>query len=104
MRVTIKPEVGYRVRHAKPETVSDTFIDSLGYDKPVILMDGSDAIMVAGLRSLEDYIDECKNGNNEMATFCERFTTIKGNQFVYWRDEETDDDFLTLIKRGDNKK
>ena len=104
MRVTIKPKVGYRVRRIKPETVSDSFVDSLGYDVPVILFDGSDVIMVAGLRSLEAYTDECKNGGDETANFCECFTTIKGNKWVYWRSEEADEDYITLIERWDKKK
>lgn len=103
MLATIRPKVGYRVRRIKQETISDSFINTFGYDVPVILFDGSDAIMVAGLRSLEAYTDECKNGGDETARFCECFTTIKGNKFVYWRSEEFDEDFLTLIERGDNK-
>lgn len=104
MRVTIKPKVGYRVRRIKQEMISDSFIDTIGYDVPVILFDGSDVIMIAGLRSLEAYIDECKNGGDETARFCECFTTIKGNKYVYWRSEEFDEDFITLVERGDNKK
>lgn len=104
MRVTIKAKVGYRVRRIKPEEVYDSFVDSLGYDVPVVLFDGSDVIMIAGLRSLQAYTDECKNGGDETARFCECFTTIKGNKYVYWRSEEFDEDFLTLIERGDNKK
>ena len=42
-------------------------------------------------------MDLVNNAGNEAARKCEVFTTVKGNQFVYWRDEEADWDLITKI-------
>lgn len=42
-------------------------------------------------------IDECKNGNDETAEKMEVFTTEKSNQFIYWRSNEIDADYLTKV-------
>ena len=85
MRNTIKAKVGYEVRYlkSKPDTVRV-------YDGEVFLFEGE-------RRSYEDYVEEVVNEGNEMARKCEVFTTVKGNQFVYWRDEEADCDLITKI-------
>ena len=85
MRNTIKAKVGYEVRYlkSKPDTVRV-------YDGEVFLFEGE-------RRSYEDYVEEVVNEGNEMARKCEVFTTTKGNQFVYWRDEEADWDLVTKI-------
>ena len=85
MRNTIKAKVGYEVRYlkSKPDTVRV-------YDGEVFLFEGE-------RRSYEDYVEEVVNEGNEMARKCEVFTTTKGNQFVYWRDEEADWDLITKI-------
>ena len=44
-----------------------------------------------------DYIEEVVNGNNECAVKFEVFTTRKGNQFIYWGDTETGEDFITKV-------
>ena len=85
MRNTIKAKVGYEVRYlkSKPDTVRV-------YDGEVFLFEGE-------RRSYEDYVEEVVNEGNEMARKCEVFTTTKGNQFIYWRDEEADWDLITKI-------
>lgn len=87
MRNTIKAEVGYEVRHLKSKP------------NAILLYDGEQFIMKGTLRKYEDYIDECVNGNDETAVQYEVFTTVKGNQFVYWRCEEYDEDYLTKIEK-----
>lgn len=44
----------------------------------------------------EDYLEE-KEGN-ECFNLCEVFTTQKGNQYIYWRDEEIDEDRITKVE------
>ena len=87
MRNTIKAKVGYEVRHlkSKPDTVRV-------YDGEVFLFEGE-------RRSYEDYVEEVVNEGNEMARKSEVFTTTKGNQFIYWRDEEADWDLITKIEK-----
>ena len=85
MRDTITANVGYVVRHLKnnPDTIR--------------LYDGDELLFQGTLRTYEDYVDECVCGNDETAVQYEVFTTVKGNQFVYWRSEEFDEDYLTKI-------
>lgn len=86
MRNTIKAKVGYEVRHlkSKPDTIR--------------VYDGDDFLFQGTLRAYEDYVDECVKGGDETAVQYEVFTTVKGNQFVYWRCEEYDEDYLTKIE------
>lgn len=87
MRNTIKAKVGYEVRHlkSKPDTVR--------------IYDGDEFLFQGTLRTYEDYVDECVEGGDETAVRYEVFTTVKGNQFVYWRCEEYDEDYLTKIEK-----
>lgn len=87
MRNTIKAKVGYEVRYlkSKPDTVR--------------VYDGDNFLFEGERRSYEDYVEEVVNEGNEMARKCEVFTTVKGNQFVYWRDEEADWDLITKIEK-----
>lgn len=93
MRDTIKAKVGYRVRLYKGVEVE-------GYDNPCLLRDGEELVMLANLRPYKDYLDEVVNGGNEAARKYEKFTTVKGTQFIYWRDDEADEDYLTKIEEG----
>ena len=91
MKDTIKAKIGYKVRH---------FICSLNDNgDDVLVMDGVHTVFTAKERTMDDYIDECKNGNNECAVTYEVFTTVKGNQFIYWGDTETFEDFITKVKK-----
>ena len=87
MRNTIKANIGYEVRRlkSKPDTIR--------------VYDGGDFLFQGTLRTYEDYVDECVEGGDETAVRCEVFTTVKGNQFVYWRCEEYDEDYLTKIEK-----
>lgn len=88
MKNTIEAKQGYVIKGAK---LKDSNI-------PVnIVKDGEQIIMICDKASFEKYIDECVNGNNECAELCEIFTTVKGNQFIYWRDNELDIDYLTKV-------
>ena len=88
MRNTIKAKVGYVVWYHKNEP------------NKVIVCDGDDVLFEGEKRSWEDYKDEVLDEGNEMAHKCEVFTTVKGNQFIYWRDEESDEDFITKVEQN----
>lgn len=85
MRNTIKAKNGYIVKQLKSDP------------NQVRVYDGEDFLFEGERRSYEDYVEEVVNEGNEMARKCEVFTTTKGNQFVYWRDEEADWDLITKI-------
>lgn len=63
--------------------------------------DGCNPLFVAQKRSYEDYLDERQQ--NECFNQCEVFTTAKGNQFIYWRDEEIDADYITKVPKEDEQ-
>ena len=86
MEDTIKAIYGYRV--VKVRNI-DTGEDAYR------ICDGCNQLFIAHKRSYDDYKDD--ESNNEMFRRCEVFTTIKGNQFIYWRDEEIDEDYITKI-------
>ena len=85
MKDTIKAKNGYIVKQRK------------SYPTQVRIYDGEDFLFEGERRSYEDYVEELIEAGNEAARKCEVFTTTKGNQFVYWRDEETDWDLITKI-------
>ena len=85
MRNTIKAKNGYIVKQLKSDPNRVRV-----YDGEVFLFEGE-------RRSYEDYVEEVVNEGNEMARKCEVFTTTKGNQFIYWRDEEADWDLITKV-------
>ena len=85
MRNTIKAKNGYIVKQLKSDPNRVRV-----YDGEVCLFEGE-------RRSYEDYVEEVVNEGNEMARKCEVFTTTKGNQFIYWRDEEADWDLITKV-------
>ena len=87
MKDTIKStNGGYSVRYGERKTTKE---------KVVMLYDGMERIMVAKLRSIEDYNEE--EQYNECFMFFEKFTTRQGNEFIYWTDTETGEDYLTKI-------
>ena len=85
MRNTIKAKNGYIVKQRKSDP------------NQVRVYDGEDFLFEGERRSYEDYVEEVVNEGNEMARKCKVFTTVKGNQFVYWRDEEADCYLITKI-------
>ena len=86
MKDTIKAKEGYRVKNV--QTVGT-------HQKMSIVVDGKKPLFIAQKRTYEEYLDEKEE--NEMFHFCEIFTTVKGNQFIYWRDEEIDEDYFTMV-------
>lgn len=88
MKVTINAKTGYIVRKIRSHDLLSQY---------AVLIDGKQVIMLAKIRSMDEYNHEVTEGGNECARFCECFKTIHENTFIYWRDEETDEDFLTKV-------
>ena len=88
MRNTIKAKNGYRVVKVK-----NIITGKEGWR----IDDGIEPLFVAQKRTYEDYQDEKRQ--NECFKQCEVFTTLKGNQFIYWRDEEIDADYITKVPK-----
>lgn len=86
IKPTISARIGYKVRRVKNLETGET---KLG------LYDGDRLIMVADRMDIEEFNDAKEN--NEAYNLCEVFTTVAGNVFAYWRDEELDEDYLTKI-------
>ena len=59
------------------------------------LMDGQQVVMICIKQPLEVY--EYNKRENECFEKCEVFTTRSGKQYIYWRDNELDEDYITLI-------
>ena len=87
MRDTIKAREGYRVRKA---------VNIVTGEEAYKVYDGSNPLFVARKIRYSEYQDNKRQ--NEMFHFCEVFTTVKGNQFIYWRDEEIDADYITKVE------
>lgn len=87
MRNTIKAKVGYSIWRRKSEP------------NIAIVCDGDVVLFEGEKRSWEDYKNEVLDDMNEMAHKVEVFTTVKGNQFIYWRDEEADEDCVTKVEQ-----
>ncbi len=81
MKNTIKAESAYIIRNRK--------------NNIKLLFDGDTFIMIAHSIDLDEHKTQLRE--NEMYHVCEIFTTKKGNQFIYARDEESDEDFLIKI-------
>jgi len=62
------------------------------------LLNGDEFVMTAQSRTYKDFKHECLDGNNEAAELEEMFITRKGNKYIYWRDIETKEDFLTKFE------
>ena len=87
MKNTINAKIGY--------TVKNNYHDIWTGEKVRVLFDGDDLLFVGHIMTLEDHKDEMLN--NEMYHVVEIFTTVKGNQFIYSRDEEADIDYLIKL-------
>jgi hypothetical protein len=86
IKPTISARIGYKVRRVKNLETGETKFG---------VYDGDHLIMVADQMSVEAFDDAQEN--NEAFNLCEVFTTIAGNIFAYWRDEELDEDYITKI-------
>lgn len=60
------------------------------------LLDGQRVVMICIKKSLEDY--EYNKKENECFEKCEVFTTEAGKQYIYWRDNELEEDYITMIQ------
>ena len=60
-----------------------------------VLLDGQTPIMFCDVVPYERYKEEARD--NECFEKCEVFTTQKGNQYIYWRDNELDEDYITKV-------
>lgn len=87
MRNTIKSRDGYHVRKV---------VNIVTGEEGVRVDDGGTPLFVARKRPYSEYQDDKRQ--NEAFRFCEVFTTVKGNQFIYWRDEEIDADYITKVE------
>lgn len=93
MRNTIKAKEGYKVKKVQNiETGEYKFC----------VMDGRQKLFIAEKVGFEEYL--YNKQNNECFRKCEVFTTVKGNQFIYWMDTETIEDFITKVKEKEDKK
>lgn len=89
MRNTIKPiHGGFSVKRRTRKSTGETV---------TIVFDGDTPLFLAELVDWEFYLEE-KEGN-ECFSFCEVFTTLKGNQFIYFRDEEIDVDYIVKVNK-----
>ena len=79
---TIKAKEGYKVRFPKNKNVK-------------YLFDGENLIMIAEVMELNEFEEELIE--NEGFWVCEVFTTLKGNKYIYCRDEEADIDYLVKV-------
>ena len=86
MKTTIRAKNGYTVKKIVNRETKEI---------KRILRDGDDIIMIADVASIEQYNDDSKN--NEGFVFCECFETVKGNKFIYYRDNELDIDYLVKL-------
>ena len=90
MKNTIKAKMYYRIVKVKNIITGEE-----GYR----VDDGYEPLFVAEMRSYDDFLDEQEQ--NEMFNLCEVFTTRLGNQFIYWRDEEIDADYITKVPKAE---
>ena len=86
MKNTIKAKDGFRVISLRNR---DSRMEICA------IFDGRKPLFIAQKCTYEDYQDEKQK--NECFNQCEIFTTVKGNQFIYWRDEEIDTDYITKV-------
>lgn len=85
MKDTIKSKAGYRIRAGK--NIHGEIIK--------IIYEGDNILFWAYPMNMSEY--KYHKENNEAFNFCEVFTTRGGNQFIYWRDEEIDRDYITNV-------
>lgn len=89
MKVTITAQTGYKVKDV---------VNVITGEPALMVYDGNQPIMVAHAATVDEYSDN--RATNESFRLCEIFKTVKGNTFAYWRDEETDEDFLTKLEES----
>lgn len=85
---TIKAINGYRVLICKDKENGEHSTKRAVYD-------GTMFVMFAERKGAGDFIDNALE--NECFELCEVFTTERGGRYVYWRDNELDEDYITRI-------
>ena len=88
MKDTIKAKEGYWI--GKNQMLSYNY----GENARAVL-DGQKVVMICTMTSLEEYQENKEQ--NECFKQLEVFTTRDGNQFIYWIDTETCEEFITKI-------
>lgn len=92
MKDTIKAKYGYTVTKV---------INIMTGETAYMIRDGNKDLFVAHKVSEEDY--KAEKEQNEEFYFCEKFTTTEGGQYIYWRDNELDEDYITQITSKNKK-
>lgn len=88
MKNTITAKVGYWIGKIPNQDKTDN---------RRVLLDGQNVVMLCELMPYELYKEEASD--NECFEKCEVFTTQKGNQYIYWRDNELDKDYITKVSQ-----
>ena len=81
---TIIAKEGYKIRFSKNKLKN-----------VIYLFDGENLIMIAEVMELNEF--EYELLENECFGVCEVFTTLKGDKYIYCRDEEADIDYLVKV-------
>ena len=81
---TIIAKEGYKIRFPKNK------LENVRY-----LYDGENLIMIAKVMELNEFEKELSE--NECFRVYEIFTTLKGNKYIFCRDEEADIDYLVKV-------
>lgn len=89
MRTTITAQTGYKVKNV---------VNVITGEPALMVYDGNQPIMVAHAATVDEYTDNREN--NEAFCLCEIFKTVKGNTFAYWRDDESDEDYITKLEES----
>lgn len=84
MKITIKAKNGYIVRKVSREQYA--------------VLDGDKLVMYCARVSMSEYHEMLKCTDGDGYEFCECFETVKGNKFIYFRDNEFDIDYIAKIE------
>jgi len=84
MKITIKAKNGYRVRRVSMTQWA--------------VLDGEKLVMFCERVSMDEYREMMKCTGGDGFKFCDCFETVKGNKFVYFRDNEFDIDYIVKIE------
>lgn len=87
MKDTIKAQLGgYKVVPV---------VNAITGEKGVRIDDGHQPLFAAKLTDMDEYLSN--QTGNDCFNFCEVFSTVDGKQYIYWRDEEANEDFITPV-------
>lgn len=91
MKNTMKAKSAFRV--------GDFYTNEAEGVKVVCVYDGPKCVIIADIRSMKDYTDEVVNEGNECAARYGVFKSIDCEQYIYWGDRETGEDYLTKVTK-----